>query len=216
VVHNGVPINAVPKNEKMLAPDHAVGKTFEVPVVGTVALFRPRKGLEVLLEAIDLLHTEGLKVQLLAVGPFESTAYQEQVLGWVKQRGLEGAVRWAGFTQDVPRALATMDIFVLPSLFGEGLPMVILEAMATGLPVVATAVEGTPEAITHGVEGWLVPPGDPRALAQAIALLVRDRSLAQSMGAAAKRRQQIEFSDLRMAERLAQIYDRVLRRDCRS
>ena len=81
-------------------------------------------------------------------------------------------ITWTGFTRDVAAELRQMDLLVLPSLFGEGLPMVVLEAMAAGVPVVATRVAGIPEAIRHGRDGVLVTPGDPEDLARAIADVV--------------------------------------------
>ena len=75
-------------------------------------------------------------------------------------------ITWTGFTRDVLDELRQMDLFVLPSLFGEGLPMVVLEAMAAGVPVVATRVAGIPEAIRPGQDGVLVEPGDAEDLAE--------------------------------------------------
>ena len=76
----------------------------------------------------------------------------------VEKLGVGDAIEWTGFTQNIAAELRVMDLFVLPSLFGEGLPMVVLEAMAAGLPVVASRVEGVPEAIRHREEGLLVEP----------------------------------------------------------
>ena len=105
-----------------------------------------------------------------------------------------------------------MDPFpVLPSLFGEGLPMVILEAMSAGIPVVATRVEGVPEAVRDGQEGLLVKPGDPDDLAQAITRLIGGELDLGQLGANAMRRHGACFSDIRMAAEVAAIYRCVLR-----
>ena len=84
-------------------------------------------------------------------------------------------VQWTGFTRDVTAELLKMDLLVLPSLFGKGLPMVVLKAMAAGVPVVAPRVAGTAEAVPHGRDGLVVEPGDAGQLAAAIAELVEGR-----------------------------------------
>ncbi len=106
--------------------------------VGTVALFRPRKGLEVLLESLAQLRMAGYPIALRAVGTFESPEYEAQITALVGQLGIGQWIHWRGFQRDVQAELAAMDLFVLPSLFGEGLPMVILEAMSAGVPVIGT------------------------------------------------------------------------------
>ena len=178
--------------------------------VGTVALFRPRKGTEVLLRALARLVAQGRAVRLRAVGPFETPEYERSVRALCRSLGLDARVEWRGFRQDVAAELAAMDVMVLPSLFGEGMPMVVLEAMAVGLPVVATRVEGVPEVVRDGQDGLLVQPGDDAALADALGRLAAEPSLIEAMGASGRRRQRETFSDVAMAERLSRLYDRVL------
>ena len=103
-----------------------------------------------------------------------------------------------------------MDLLVLPSLFGEGLPMVVLEAMAAGVPVIASRVEGIPEAIRDGQDGLICPPGDPRELAAAIGRFVAREVDWQQVRATAHRRQAERFSDRSMAQGVADVYRRVL------
>jgi glycosyltransferase involved in cell wall biosynthesis len=201
VVPNGVPC-AEPR------PIRAPGE--KDWTLGTVALFRPRKGLEVLLEAMAILAWQGTPVRLRAVGDFETPAYRQQILSWADALGLRGAVEWIGFTRDVGRQLQGMDVFVLPSLFGEGLPMVVLEAMAAGVPVVATRVEGIAEAIRDGQDGLLVEPKDPRLLAAAIARFVSGQVDWAAMSSSAVERHAHHFSDETMAAGVAEVYRRVL------
>jgi len=130
--------------------------------LGMIALFRPRKGLEILLQALALLRSRGLPVRLRAVGSFETPDYENQIRRLACHLDLNAAIEWTGFAQDIDRELARLDLFVLPSLFGEGLPMVVLEAMSAGLPVVASTVPGVPEAVRDGIEGLLVKPGPMR------------------------------------------------------
>jgi len=178
--------------------------------LGTVALFRPRKGLEVLLESLAILARRATPVRLRAVGDFETTSYRQQILARADGLGLRGAVEWTGFTRDVGRQLFRMDVFILPSLFGEGLPMVVLEAMAAGVPVVATRVEGIPEAIRDGQDGLLVEPNNPCALAEAIARFVSGQVDWSAMSSSALKRHAQHFSDEAMAAGVAEVYRRVL------
>jgi glycosyltransferase involved in cell wall biosynthesis len=178
--------------------------------LGTVALFRPRKGLEVLLDAVSALRCGGLPVRLRAVGGFETPEYEQEMRSRAERLGMRDVVEWPGFRQDISSELLRMDLLVLPSLFGEGLPMVVLEAMAAGTPILATRVEGVPEAVRDGREGLLVEPGNPSALAQAASRVIRGQVDWHALRAAAHRRQAEFFSDRSMAEGVARVYRQVL------
>ncbi len=202
VVHNGVPAR------KAVPPRDTSKRDW---TMGVLALFRPRKGLEVLLEALAELRARGLPVRLRAVGSFETPDYEGQIKRLAGQLLLDSAIDWTGFARDIDSELARMDLFVLPSLFGEGLPMVVLEAMSAGLPVVASAVSGVPEAIHDGVEGLLVEPSRPAALADAIARFVLGDVSWQAVSSAALLRHAECFSDVRMASEVARVYDEALK-----
>jgi glycosyltransferase involved in cell wall biosynthesis len=174
--------------------------------LGVVALFRPRKGIEVLLEALAMLKSRDMNVRLRAVGGFETPAYESTIRQLAERLGLEGAIDWIGFTRNVNRELAKVDVFVLPSLFGEGLPMVVLEAMAVGLPVVASRVEGVPLAVMHRETGLLVEPGSVSQLAQAIEQIVTGQVDCTELSRGARRLHAASFSDTKMAEGVAAVY----------
>jgi glycosyltransferase involved in cell wall biosynthesis len=178
--------------------------------LGTIALFRPRKGIEVLLETLALLHSRGVDVRLLAVGGFESGEYESAVMCQVERLGIGELIDWTGFTRDVGRELARMDLFVLPSLFGEGLPMVVLEAMAAGVPIVATRVDGVPEAVRHRETGLLVDPNSVSQLAAAIEEVVAGGVDYCALSEAARRRHAVSFSDTAMAAGVAAVYRDIL------
>lgn len=202
LVHNGVP--RWPRLASRPSPSGSW-------TLGCVALFRPRKGLEALLRALAMLRQQGRAVRLRAVGAIETTHYAAEVRSLAQSLGVAEHVDWRGFTSEVDRELIEMDALVLPSLFGEGLPMVVLEAMAAGVPVVATRVEGVPEAIRDGADGLLVPPGDAAALAAALERLLRGEADWQALRQSAYRRQCADFSDDSMAAGVANVYRRVLK-----
>jgi glycosyltransferase involved in cell wall biosynthesis len=178
--------------------------------LGMVALFRPRKGIEVLLDAMAILRRQGITVNLRTVGTFESPKYEAEIAAQVRRLQLNEQVAWTGFTRQVGAELRKMDLLVLPSLFGEGLPMVVLEAMAAGVPVVATRVPGVPEAIRHGQDGVLATAGDPDALARAIADVVAGRYNWESLRSSAFERHATCFSDRAMAASVAAVYREIL------
>ncbi|QDU95093.1 glycosyltransferase [Lignipirellula cremea] len=178
--------------------------------LGAVALFRPRKGMEVLIDALALLRDRGRRVRLRAVGPFETRPYERELRERVAERNVADLVAWTGFTKDVNAELTQMDLFVLPSLFGEGLPMVVLEAMAAGTPVVATEVEGVPEAIRDGIDGVLCEANDAEDLADAIERVISGELSWSELRKNGFERQSQKFSDVSMAARVAEIYDDLL------
>jgi len=198
--------NGVPSTGPLLERASPEG----VWTIGTIALFRPRKGLDVLIEAFARLRDQGCPVRLRAVGTFESSDYETQIKTLVDKLGVTDAVDWRGFRSDVLAELREMDLFVLPSLFGEGLPMVILEAMSMGVPVVATDVEGIPEAIRDGQEGIIAAAGDSDALACGIRRVVDGEVDWQRLRQAAYDRQVQLYTDVAMARGVAGVYDEVL------
>jgi glycosyltransferase involved in cell wall biosynthesis len=122
--------------------------------------------------------------------------------------GVADRVRFLGHRDDVPALIAAADLFVLPSWL-EGLPLVALEAMAQGKPVVATAVGGTPELVVDGESGVLVPPRDVEALAAALDALLDDPSRASLLGTQARERVRREFSADAAAEQVLELYEQV-------
>lgn len=199
VVPNGVP------SREELKPRTAPNDRW---VLGTVALFRPRKGVEILLEAMSILRNHGYDVRLRAVGPFETPDYERKMKALAKQHEVDELIEWTGFTTDVNAELEKMDVMVLPSLFGEGLPMVIIEAMAAGVPVVGTNVQGVPEVLRKG-SGLVAAPGSAQELANCIRRLIRGEEDWKSIRQNAWERQSEHYSDHSMAAGVAAVYDRI-------
>ncbi|HEV7432367.1 MAG TPA: glycosyltransferase [Steroidobacteraceae bacterium] len=200
-IPNGVPI--AERSRREYQPGQEL-------TLGMIALYRPRKGIEVLLEAMSRMRAAGARVRLHAVGPFETPEYERTVLKLAGSLGLEQFITWAGFRTDVNAEFRQMHLFVLPSLYGEGMPMVVLEAMAAGLPVVSTRVEGIPQVIRHGQDGLLSEPGDPDVLANTLLRFVRGEVDSAAMGDSGWLRQREKFSDVSMAAGVAAVYRGVL------
>jgi glycosyltransferase involved in cell wall biosynthesis len=138
-----------------------------------------------------------------------STAAELRV--YASERGVDDLVTFEGFRADVPQVMADLDVFVLPSLW-EGFGLVLVEAMAAGRPVVASAVGPISEIVVDGVTGLLVPPGDPDALAEAIVRLLQDPELAAALGRAGRARVERELRVDTMVTRTEALYDELLGR----
>lgn len=145
------------------------------PVIGLAAQFRPEKGHRVLVRACAHLRRRGIAFQLQLAGAGRTRAQIEQE---VLDLQLAECTEFLGPIADVPGFLSGLDLFVLPSTDFEGLPLCVLEALAMRVPVVATDVAGTSEAIRDGETGLLVPPGDEHALASAMERILWDKDLA--------------------------------------
>ena len=156
----------------------------DLPVLIHVANLRPVKDQHTLLRAARLLHEEGVAFELWLVGtgPLEASLKQT-----VAEHGLTGSIHFLGERQDIPFLLKAADIKLLTSR-SEGLPGAIMEAMAAGLPVVATAVGGVAELVVDGETGFLVPAGDHQKLASRLQQLITDIPLRHRLGQAGQQR----------------------------
>jgi len=190
VMQAAVRIGRVPRNRVTTIYNGINMSKFRPAAPGTdtpnlicVARLSREKAHAVLLDAARRLLADGVKFRLRIVGdgPIRSALEQQRA-----RLGIEETVEMLGARDDVPALLRNADLFVLPSST-EGLPMTIIEAMASALPVVATRVGGVPELVKPGVNGLLVPPQDPDALASALRKLIEDSRLRHDMGAAGRR-----------------------------
>jgi len=175
-------------------------------IVGTLARLHPQKGLDVLIDAAKIVVASepSVKFWIGGTGPLEDALRAK-----IRDLRLEPYVKMPGFIEDVPGFLSQLDIYVLSSDY-EGLPLAVLEAMAQGLPVVATNVGGVPEAVIDGLTGFLIPPRSGRLLAQAIVRLIVDPELAARMGMAGRKRVEELFDAKIMAENTVRVYEEVL------
>lgn len=173
-----------------------IGDGVRIVMVGRLA---DGKGFEDLLAAVDRLEHAELSVYLVGEGPLRESLEDE-----IRRRGLSDTVEMLGYREDISAILAACDVFVLPS-YREGTPRVITEAMASGLPVIATEIAGIPEQVEDGTNGILIQHGDVAALASELERLVESRELREQFGAASQERVE-RFSVATMLSDIDSVY----------
>jgi glycosyltransferase involved in cell wall biosynthesis len=195
VIHNGVrDIPAALRADPASSPVRIV----------SIARLEPPKDHRTLLEALALLRSLDWEMELIGGGPLEREAR-----GLAGALGIAGRVHLSGYQPDPAAALARAQIFVLSSR-SEGFPRSVLEAMRAGLPVVASDVGGVSEAVSEGINGLLVAPGQPEALAGALRELIAEPLERQRLGAAARRIYEERFGFERMLGETFEVYDTVV------
>ena len=170
-----------------------------------VARFNEQKDQATLLKAISQLNDHSIHLDLVGSGPSWKSCKD-----LAKSLAIEDQVSFLGDRRDVPDLLAQFQIFILSTNY-EGLPISILEAMRSGLPVVATSVNGIPEEVEHGKTGLLVPRHDVQALADALQTLIQSPEIRQQMGKAGRQKFEQEFTVDRMIAETKAIYEQVLK-----
>jgi glycosyltransferase involved in cell wall biosynthesis len=188
-----------------------LGVGVEDPIIGAVCVLRRQKALDVLLKAVAILRSRHPRLHTVIVGGGPERASLEQL---IDQLGLHGAVSLLGTRVDVAALLPSFDVAVLSSDF-EGTPLAMMEYMEAARPIVSTRVGGVPDLISDGVEGLLVEPQDPEALAAAIGALLDDPQRAAKLGEQAQRRRREEFDLAVTARRLERLYLDLLARSSR-
>jgi glycosyltransferase involved in cell wall biosynthesis len=174
-------------------------------IVGAAGRLSPEKGFKHFVDAAALLahEHEDARFVLFGEGPLRPA-----LEGQIEERGLRGRFHLAGFRADLDKFYPHLDLLVLPS-FTEGLPNVVLEAFAAGVPVVATAVGGTPEAVQEGVNGYLVQPGDATALAKRIADMLSNPAGRREMGVRGQKDVRQSFSFAQQGREYGQLFKRL-------
>jgi glycosyltransferase involved in cell wall biosynthesis len=214
VVHNGIVAGLARPRGAVESLRAELGLPPASRLVTVMARFTTLKGIEYFLDAAASLARRFEDVRFLIVGDSVcigrgSAAYRAALERRAARLGLAGRALFLGFRDDVADLLASTSISVLPSL-SEGLSNVVLEAMAAGVPVVATDVGGNPEMVVDGETGFLVPPRNARALSTAIGRLLVDPLLARRLGAAGQRRAAAAFSFEAMVDKTRSLYGEVL------
>jgi len=160
------------------------------PILGSVGSFEPRKGQVVLLEAVAEIRRTLPNVHLMLVGDGPD---EELLRTKVEEMSLGENVTFFPFTSEPAHVFEMIDILVLSSLYKEGLPNVILEAMSMGIPVIASRMAGVPEVVIDGRTGWMVEPGDVHGLADAVVQLWKDPAACRAMGSEGRRLMEEKF-----------------------
>ncbi len=212
-IHNGIDPDRFTAGRRLTGSE--LGLQEKLPVIGTVCrLSEPEKGLTILLQAMARLAepsgSPGCQLIIVGKGP---SSKRLRELG--EKLGVAPWVLFAGARRDVADLLPLTDVFVLPSL-SEGFGIAIVEAMAAGRPVVATAVGGIPEIVLQGETGLLVPPGDPGALAGAVRQLLEQPDRAAAMGAKGRQRARERFSIATVVRRHEDLYETLIARHAAS
>lgn len=193
IIHNGVdPTRFSPADDRPALAER-LGLPASAPAIGIVAMLRPEKDHRTLLRAMRMVLDEIPDAHLVIVGDGPLRAELEDLTA---RLGIADNVHFAGTRSDVGEVLPALDVFVLSSTT-ECFPIAVLEAMACGVPVVGTAVGGLPEMVDDGITGLVVPPGSPRAMADALVKILRDPD---EMGRAARRSVEERFTLARSVE----------------
>ena len=206
VIRNGAAVTV--RSADRAAVRAALGLDQDSRIVLTVARYTEQKDHRTLLDAIPAILAFEPRARFVWVG---TGPLQDLLMDAVRRQGLDRYVLFLGQRDDVPELMGAADIFALPSRF-EGLPLVVLEAMAAGVPVVATRVCGTAEAVRHRVTGLLVEPGRPAELAAALVAVLGNPAWGAQLGERGRIRAQHRFSAERMARETLALYDEVWNR----
>jgi len=206
VVHNGIAPGLPATGLDRILARRALGLERDSLTFMTVARLDPVKDLRTMLDAFAIVRIARPDAQLVIVGDGPE---RERLEVRAAAPDLGDSVRFAGYRADVRSVLAAADVYVSSSI-SEGISITILEAMATGIPVVATAVGGTPEVLEHARGGALVPSRDPDALAAAMLRFAADTRAREDAGAAGRERLSTHFTVDRMIDDYARLYQRLI------
>ena len=177
-------------------------------VFGVFARLNHQKGHGYLVEAVGQLKNIGIRANVLCVGNGE---LQEDLAGQCREAGIADRIVFAGFRKNIPALLSMVDATVLPSLY-EGLPLCVIESLAMGKPVIATAVDGTPEIVVPDQTGLLVPARDPYALAEAMRYALENRDGMRTLGERGRRYVRENFSLQRQVRETEGLYENLCAR----
>ena len=201
-IHTGIDLHPFEISVDRAKVREGYGIPADVRLTGIVARFTEAKAPADFIHAAALVHARYPQAHFLWVG---DGPLEHEARSLVQSLGLQDVFHFAGYQDNIPAILISLDYFLLSSHW-EGFSIAILEAMAAGLPVIATRVTGADEAIVDGETGILVNVGDVNGLADAVCKLIEDVDFAKSMGVAARKRAESEFPYAKMLDRIEKLY----------
>jgi len=209
VVHNGIDTHTWSPCQTNVAMQEALGLENAVPIIGYVGRLSAEKDLYSWLRAVALVTTEYPQARFVIVGEGRNDSLLAELRKMAAGLDIADKVKFLGYRENLPAIYATFDIFFLSSL-REGICNSLLEAMAVGIPVVATDVGGTKELVIDGQTGYMVPNGDFEAMAQSLLRLACDSSLRKKIGVAGRKRIENDFSFASRLSRIETLYERIV------
>lgn len=183
----------------MLYKEHAKGNV----LIGNIGRLSEQKGMTYFIEAAEIATRTHPEARFIIVGDGEE---REQLHAQIEKKKLQNKILFLGYRNDIQNVMSQLDFVVLSSLW-EGLPLTPIEAYSVGKTVIGTAVDGTPEIIRDGVDGYLVEPRNPMQLAEKMNELIENPEMRESMGIQAMKRYRDEFSFKKLSERYIAFYE---------
>ena len=200
VIHNAVkPFGGKIVPVEMLYKEHAKGNV----LIGNIGRVSEQKGMTYFIEAAEITTRTHPEARFIIVGDGEE---REQLHAQIEKKKLQNKILFLGYRNDIQNVMSQLDFVVLSSLW-EGLPLTPIEAYSVGKTVIGTAVDGTPEIIRDGVDGYLVEPRNPMQLAEKMNELIENPEMRENMGIQAMNRYQDEFSFEKLSERYVAFYE---------
>ena len=202
VIHNAVkPFDGNIVPIKLLYQEHIKGNV----LIGNIGRLSKQKGMIYFIEAAEITAKKHPEAKFFIVGDGEE---KEQLQEQIEAKRLRDKVLFLGYRSDIQNVMSQLDFVVLSSLW-EGLPLTPIEAFSVGKPVIGTAVDGTPEIIRDGIDGYLIEPRNPVQLAEKMNKLIENSEVRGNMGIYATRRYQDEFSFEKLSERYIAFYEEI-------
>ena len=187
------------------------GISKDASIIAMISALDPRKGHTLLIKAAQNVIKHGVDTHFLIVGdhPKNQTKYKNHLIKLVDELGLNDHITFTGYQNDIHKILNSIELLIQPSVTDAG-PLVPLESMSCGIPVIATDVGGNPEEILHGHTGLIIPPDDPLVLSQSIVKLLQDKDLMLKMRHNARKWTKTKFDSRLLTDTIENIYDEIL------